>query len=163
MFVNAPPDEVCRIFDELGLDLIQLHGDEPPEYLLKLGGRPVIKVFHAAGADALLTILGYFVVYRELGCTPQVVLLDAPLTSGFGGSGKMADWSLAKMYSANRDWPPLVLAGGLRPANVAEAIRATGVHAVDTASGVELQPGVKDAAAITAFVQAARSAWISPA
>lgn len=159
VFVNAPPEDVCRIYDELGLDLIQLHGDEPPEYLAKLGGRPWIKVFRAAGTKGLLDIMLFLAIHRDLGCLPRMVLLDAPLTEGFGGSGKLADWWLAKHYLAVDSRPPLVLAGGMRPENVAEAIRATGVHAVDTASGVESRPGIKDAAAISAFVRSARSAW----
>jgi phosphoribosylanthranilate isomerase len=86
-------------------------------------------------------------------------LLDAPLNEGFGGSGKSADRSLAKEYQLLKGVPPLVLAGGLRPGNVAEAIRATGAQAVDTASGVESQPGIKDPAAIVAFVAAAKAAF----
>jgi phosphoribosylanthranilate isomerase len=159
VFVNAPAEEVCRVFDELSLDLIQLHGHESAEYLLELGGRAIMKVFRAKGLNALMTILGNFAVYRELGCTPQLALLDAPLSEGFGGSGKVADWQLARMYTVNQDWPPLVLAGGLRPDNLAEAIRTTGVRAVDTASGVESEPGIKDHAAIAEFVAAAKSAF----
>ena len=124
LFVNAPPDGVCDTCDALGLDLIQLHGDEPPEYLAKLGGRPIMKAIRAAGADGLRTTVDYLAACRALGCLPRLVLLDAPLNEGFGGSGKLADWSLAKAYQANRSWPPLVLAGGLRPQNVAEAVVA---------------------------------------
>ena len=103
-------------------------------------------------------MLDYLEACRTLGCLPRLVLLDAPLTRGFGGSGKLADWSLAKQYLENCRTPVLVLAGGLKADNVAEAIRATGVGAVDTASGVESQPGIKDPAAIRAFVHAARKA-----
>ncbi len=153
VFVNAPPEDVCRVFDDVGLDLIQLHGDEPPEYSLKLGSRSVMKVFRDAGPDALLTMLGNFVVYRELRCPPRLVLLDAPLQNGFGGSGQLADWSLALAYRGIDSAPPLVLAGGLTPENVAEAIRATGVRAVDTASGVESRPGIKDSLRMAAFAR----------
>jgi phosphoribosylanthranilate isomerase len=159
VFVNAPPDDVCRIFDELSLDLIQLHGDEPPEYLVKVAGRPAMKAVRVAGADGLRGILDYLAACRRLGCAPCMVLLDSPHSEGFGGSGRLADWTLAKRYFAIPGQPPLVLAGGLRPENVAEAIRTIGARAVDTASGVESQPGIKDAAAITAFVRAAQSAW----
>jgi phosphoribosylanthranilate isomerase len=158
LFVNAAPTEICRICDALGLELIQLHGDEPPELLSSLGGRPVMKAFRAAGADGLRAVLDYLETCRRLGCLPRSILLDAPLAHGFGGSGMLADWTLAKQYGKDRESPKLALAGGLKPENVAESILATGVTAVDTASGVESAPGIKDAAAVRAFVRAARSA-----
>ena len=104
-------------------------------------------------------MLDYLETCRTLGCLPRLILLDAPLTRGFGGSGKLADWSLAKQYLERHKSPALVLAGGLKAENVAEAIRTTGAAAVDTASGVESQPGIKDPAAMAAFVRAARAAW----
>ena len=160
MFVNAPAEEVCRTFEDLTLDLIQLHGDEPPDSLAALGGRPAMKAF-GAEADRLFSITSYLSACRRLGCLPQLILLDAPQRHGFGGSGKLADWSLAKAYRSLVDAPPLVLAGGLKPENVGEAICATGARAVDTASGVEPQPGIKDAAAMAAFVAAARKAFVA--
>ena len=156
LFVNAPPAEMCRAYDALGLDLLQLHGDEPPELLAALGGRPVMKAFRPSGTDGLGVVLDYLETCRRLGCLPRLILFDAPLTSGFGGSGKLADWSLAKQYVETAHGPKLVLAGGLKPENIAEAIRATGAMAIDTASGVESAPGIKDPAAIKAFVFAAR-------
>ncbi len=159
LFVNAQPAEICRTCDVLGLDLIQLHGDEPPEFLFALGGRPVMKAFCAAGAEGLQAVLDYLAACRTLACLPRLILLDAPLARGFGGSGKLADWSLAKEYQENHGAPLLVLAGGLKADNVAEAIRTTGSGAIDTASGVESQPGIKDPAALAAFVRAARAAW----
>jgi phosphoribosylanthranilate isomerase len=160
VFVNAPVQEVCRLYDDLKLDLIQLHGHESPEYFQMLGKRPIMKAFRNAWEkNGLITVSGFLTVYRDLGCTPQLVLLDAPLASGYGGSGKLADWLMATAYQTLENAPPLVLAGGLRPDNVEEAIRATGARAVDTASGVESQPGIKDAAAIAAFVAAAKGAF----
>ncbi len=159
LYVNAEPAEICRMYEALGLDLIQLHGDEPPELLSALGGRPMMKAFRPAGAEGLRTVLDYLETCRTLACLPQLILFDAPLAHGFGGSGKLADWSLAKEYVENYQDPRLVLAGGLKADNVAEAIRTTGPGAVDTASGVESQPGIKDPAAIQAFVRAARSAF----
>ncbi len=159
LFVNAPPDEICHTYDALGLDLIQLHGDESPELLAALDGRPVMKAFRAAGADGLCMVLDYLETCGALDCLPRLILLDAPLTSGFGGSGKLADWSLAKQYIENYKIPGSVLAGGLKPDNVAEAIQMTGAKAVDTASGVESQAGIKDPAAVAAFVRASRAAF----
>jgi len=159
LFVNAPREEICRIYDTLGLDLIQLHGDEPPELLAAMGSRPVMKAFRAAGAEGLNAVASYLETCRTHRCLPRMVLLDAPLTHGFGGSGKLADWSLAKQYVEKYGVPLLSLAGGLKPENVAEAIRATGVRAVDTASGVESLPGIKDPTAVAAFVRVARAEW----
>jgi phosphoribosylanthranilate isomerase len=158
VFVNAPMQEVCRAFDELSLDLVQLHGDEPLEYLAQLGDRPIIKALRVSGTEGLRAMVDYIAVCKKLYRAPRFILLDAPLSEGFGGSGKSADWTLAKRYYA-APGPPLVLAGGLRPDNVAEAIRMTGPQAVDTAGGVESQPGIKDPVAIAAFVAAAKGAF----
>jgi phosphoribosylanthranilate isomerase len=158
VFVNAPLDKLCRIVDELSLDLIQIHGDESPEYVAKLGGRPAMKGF-GAEAKGLSSIIDYLNACRQLGCLPRLVLIDAPRQKSYGGSGKLADWTLAREYLALDGRPPLVLAGGLRPENVADAIRATDAQAVDAASGVESRPGIKDSAAIAAFVAAAKSAF----
>jgi phosphoribosylanthranilate isomerase len=159
LFVNASSKEICRTCDALGLDLIQLHGDEPPELLAALGNRPVMKAFRAAGTEGLRTIVDYLDTCRTHHCLPRVILLEAPLAHGFGGSGKLADWSLARNYQENHQPPMLVLAGGLKPGNVAEAIRATAVAAVDTASGVESRPGIKDPAALVTFIRSARMAF----
>jgi phosphoribosylanthranilate isomerase len=153
LFVNAEAAEIRQTYDALGLDLIQLHGDEPPEYLALLGGRPVMKAFRASGAEGLRSIADYLSACRALGRLPRLILLDAPLASGFGGSGKLADWELARKYRENFGTPEMVLAGGLKPENVAEAVLATGLRAVDTASGVELRPGIKDASKVAEFVK----------
>jgi len=158
LFVNATPGEICQTYDDLDLDLIQLHGDEPPELLAALGGRPVMKAFRAAGTEGLRTVVNYLETCRTLGCLPRMILFDAHLTSGFGGSGKLADWSLAKMFRESHETPGLALAGGLKVENIANAIQATGVRAVDTASGVESEPGIKNSVALEAFVRAARTA-----
>jgi phosphoribosylanthranilate isomerase len=161
LFVNATSKEICRTYDDLGLDLIQLHGDEPPELLADLAGRPVMKAFRAAGKHGLASMLAYLEACRALGYPPKLIILDAPLTSSFGGSGRLADWRVARDYIENHKSPELVLAGGLKAENVSEAIRATGARAVDCASGVESKPGIKDAASVAAFVRAALSAWES--
>lgn len=155
LFVDAVAAEVCRAFDDLGLDLVQLHGNEPPEYLPQLGSRPVMRAFRLSG-DGLEPLIEYLVQCRALHATPQRVLLDAHVPGQYGGTGQTSDWSVAAGYAKERDVPPLVLAGGLTPANVAEAIRTVRPAAVDTASGVESSPGHKDPALVAAFVAAAR-------
>ncbi len=159
LFVDVAAKEICATCEALSLDMIQLHGDEPPDLLAALGDRAVMKAFRVAGIGGLKTIIAYLDVCRTHRCLPRLILLDAPLIPGFGGSGKLADWALAKQYQETCRTPPLVLAGGLKADNVAEAIRATNAGAVDTASGVESKPGIKDPAAINAIVRAARSAW----
>jgi phosphoribosylanthranilate isomerase len=158
LFVNAPAPDVCQTCDELHLDLIQLHGDEPPEYLTQLDDRPIIRAFRV-GADGLAFVSDYLARCRQLQALPKLVLLDSLVAGEFGGTGKVVDWSVAQQYVTQSGLPPLVLAGGLTPDNVAEAIQAIRPAAVDVASGVESSPGRKDPAAIVAFVRMGGSAW----
>ncbi len=160
VFVNAQAAEICRVFDQLGLDLIQLHGDEPPTFLMQLGDRRVIKAFRL-GPDGMFPVGEYLGHCDSLGRMPKMVLVDACRKGVYGGTGQVADWSAVKTYRpvGDRPLPPLVLAGGLRPGNVGEAIGAVRPEAVDTASGVESSPGKKDPAAVEAFVHAARQAF----
>lgn len=158
LFVNEKAARICQLFDELQLDLIQLHGDETPDFLGRLRGRPIMKVFRV-GAGGLAEIGDYLTQCETIGARPQAVLLDSLSVGGYGGTGKRADWNVAKAYQETPELPPLVLAGGLRPDNVTEAIRAVRPAAVDVASGVESSPGRKDPAAVAAFVAAAREAF----
>jgi phosphoribosylanthranilate isomerase len=157
VFVDVEAAALCRACDELGLDLLQLHGNEPPARLAELGGRPVMKAFRL-GPAGLEPVAEYLRQCRSLGCLPELVLLDAQVPGAYGGTGQVADWAAARRYPAEIGKPPMVLAGGLRPDTVAAAIRATGAAAVDTASGVEARPGRKDLAAVAAFVRTAREA-----
>jgi phosphoribosylanthranilate isomerase len=158
LFVDTPPPDVCRLFDDLGLDLIQLHGDQPPEFIAQLAGRPVMRAFRI-GAEGIDPVVDYLARCRALAASPMLSLLDSMVVGEYGGTGQTADWHAAKQYAAEPNVPPLVLAGGLTPENVAAAIRAVRPAAVDVASGVESQPGRKDHAAIAAFVEAARGAF----
>jgi phosphoribosylanthranilate isomerase len=158
VFVNALPADVSRAFDDLHLDLIQLHGDEPPEYITQLGHRPVMRAFRV-GDGGLSSVVDYLARCRKLQALPRFVLLDSLVPREYGGTGKVTDWNVARQYAVQSDLPPLVLAGGLTPDNVAEAIVAVRPAAVDVASGVESSPGRKDSAAIEAFVRAARAAF----
>jgi phosphoribosylanthranilate isomerase len=160
LFVNATVKDVCRTYDELDLDLIQLHGDETPEFIAQLGPRPVIRAFRL-GPDGLPPIFDYLDRCKQLHCGPKLVLIDALVEGVYGGSSQTPDWSVCAQYPRNDAFPPLILAGGLKPANVAQAIGQVRPVAVDTASGVESSPGQKDPAAVIAFAQAAQEAFAS--
>jgi len=151
VFVDRPREEMDGIAEAVGLDLLQLHGDEPPEALAGLS-RPVLKAVRVGkGFDAEEAL-------RYSRCAAGLVV-DTRLpgeTQMPGGTGIAFDWSLVKGL-ADRV-PFLMLAGGLSPLNVAEAVRAVGPHAVDVSSGVEGLPGRKDPTKVRAFVKAARAA-----
>ena len=150
VFVDAPRDEMSRISDDVGLDLLQLHGEEPLEALAGLP-RPALKAVRVGKAFAAEDALRY--ASRAAG-----VVVDTRLpgeTQLPGGTGVPFDWSLVSDLAGRVDF--LMLAGGLSPENVAEAVRAVRPHAVDVSSGVERMPGRKDPARVRAFVEAARA------
>ncbi len=163
LFVNAAADEIRDRLRQLGLDLIQLHGDEPPQLVARLADVPVMKAFRV-GPQGLFPVYDYIEQVERLGCRLHAVLLDAFVEGSYGGSGQAADWAAISAYTSARETsrrtlPPLVLAGGLTAENVARAIQTVRPAAVDTAGGVESSPGKKDAAMIKAFVQSAISAF----
>jgi phosphoribosylanthranilate isomerase len=158
VFVNADVETVCGIYDALGLDLIQLHGDEPPEFLAELGNRPIIRAFRVDDRG-LAPVAAYLAECVRLNSRPRAVLLDAYHPNQFGGTGQPADWPTIAAQRHLINEYPLVLAGGLTPQNVATAIKTVQPTAVDTASGVESQPGHKDPDQMQQFVSAARTAF----
>ncbi len=143
VFVNSTVEEVQNILEACSLDLAQLHGDETPEMFEQLAPR-AFKAFRGMPEN-----VGDYARNEVPAC-----LIDASVKGMYGGTGITADWSvaaeLAKRY-------PLLLAGGLNPDNVAEAVRQVNTWGVDVASGVEASPGLKDAGRMKAFVQAVRS------
>jgi phosphoribosylanthranilate isomerase len=159
LFVDAPPAEVSALVNRLGLDLAQLHGRESPDSLAALMGIGIIKAF--ASSTPLQELRDYLDACAALGAMPWLTLLDAPapVNGPAGGTGQLADQSLARLYREAANVPPLVLAGGLTPTNVAEAIRRVHPASVDVASGVESAPGKKDARLMASFVRAARAAF----
>jgi phosphoribosylanthranilate isomerase len=163
VFVNAPAGDVVATFDRLGLDLIQLHGDEPPDYVVALDNRPFIRAFRV-GPQGGAPAIAWLDACRAVGRQPSAILIDSHQAGAYGGTGATADWHAARALAAGQDivqrpLPALVLAGGLTPINVADAIHAVRPAAVDTASGVETSPGRKDAGLVAAFVRAALSAF----
>jgi phosphoribosylanthranilate isomerase len=147
VFVNRELGEVAEIADACSLTMLQLHGDEGPVYCDEIRRRTGLKVMKAARVRdaASLQALNAF---RQV----DFHLVDAHHPDLFGGTGATFDWDLLR---GRRSKVPLVLSGGLTPDNVAEAIRQTHPFAVDTASGTEASPGIKDPAKVKAFFHAA--------
>jgi len=160
VFVNAEPDEVLGVSDEVGLDAVQLHGDESPQMAQRLGSRKVIKAFRCSGPD-LQPVTEYLHACEQLGCHVSAVLIDACQTGHYGGTGQVVPWTLVRQLCDLPISVPVILAGGLRPDNVAAAIEAARPAAVDAASGVESRPGRKDPQSVRDFVRNARAAFAS--
>ena len=152
VFVNETVERIADILAFTGLDYAQLHGDEPPEFLPLLGGK-AFKVLRPADAESALESAARF---APLGVDdgPQL-FIDAYDPAAYGGTGKRADWGVAAELA--RRYPRLLLAGGLNPDNVAQAIAAVRPWAVDVSSGVETSPGRKDHEAVRAFIRAVRT------
>ncbi len=158
VFVNSSVSEIRSILETAQLHLAQLHGDEPPEMLAELGPRAfkAIRLSSDSSVDNHPFIRSYPLtpsVYPFLSVANPALLADASVPGLYGGSGVTADWDAAAQLAKQI---PLLLAGGLTPENVAEAIARVQPWGVDVASGVESAPGVKDPAKIQAFVQAVR-------
>jgi phosphoribosylanthranilate isomerase len=158
VFVNADLTDMVRIAAEVGLDALQLHGDEPPEDIGRLGPISLIRAFRLQ-ASGVAPLLDYLARCRELGRLPDAVLVDAFQPGRYGGTGQVADWPLVRQLVTQLSPLPVVLAGGLTPDNVGAAIDAATPAAVDTASGVESAPGWKDPALVRAFVLRAQTAF----
>lgn len=168
VFVNAPLDELVRASEEMGLTLLQLHGEEGPSYCAQAAhrtGAKVIKAVQVASGGDVRDVERFHTEFH---------LLDARSTKQGkralrGGTGEAFDWSL---LAVRRSTVPLILSGGLGPENAAAAYRAAAAHghrarpfALDTASGTEQAPGRKDPERLRAFFDAVRDAVpvVSPA
>ena len=138
VFADEDPETIRKIADLCGLDALQLHGSESPEFCRQFD-RPVIKSIKVRGPESLEGLARYRVA---------AFLLDTHVPGEMGGTGRPFDWSLATRANAAG---PVILSGGLTPENVGDAIRAASPYAVDVASGVETG-GQKDPAKIRAFV-----------
>ena len=148
VFVNATLDEVAASADLFGLTLIQLHGDEGPAYCREVARRTGARVIKAARVRDAASVRDLTAFHTDFH------LLDADVPGLRGGTGQTFAWELAGHH---RGPVPLILAGGLNPDNVAEAVGVASPFAVDTASGTEASPGRKDPAKLTAFFRAVRA------
>lgn len=152
LFVNPETAQLERILGAVSLDLIQLHGDEPPERVAEIRSRyalPVMKVLKVSEEADLAAVRQYEDIADKIMFEPKTPKgADRP-----GGNAVAFDWTILKGFRSKKPW---MLAGGLNPDNVATAIRLTGTPAVDTASGVEDEPGMKNEQKIRQFVAAAK-------
>ena len=145
LFVNEPISRIRRTMAAARLDVVQLHGDEQPDDCL-IAPLRVIKGLRVRDAASLEGVDRYQV---------SALLLDAWSDDAYGGTGEQFDWQLAKHLTAKR---PLILAGGLNPQNVIDAVRLVKPYAVDVSSGVEAQPGKKDHQKVAEFICRVRNA-----
>lgn len=146
VFVDATEDYVREAIEQCGLNIVQLHGNETPDYCTHFPVM-VVKAFRIRDAASLEQLPAY---------RTDAWLLDAYHPSKPGGTGERFDWSLAAQ--AQGFGRPIFLAGGLTPENVAEAVRQVNPFAVDVSSGVESAPGKKDPARVREFIEAAKKA-----
>jgi phosphoribosylanthranilate isomerase len=158
VFVNAPMEEILRVSEELGLTLLQLHGDEGPAFCgeaARRTGARVIKAMQVSGPGDVQDVARYHTDFHLLDArsrTPGRELLR-------GGTGETFDWGLLE---GRRSKTPLILSGGLAPENVAEGIEAVRPFAVDTASGTESAPGRKDLGKLVEFFATVERVSASP-
>jgi len=150
VFVNvADPRRLSETAEAAGVQVLQLHGDETPEYCAQLEKWPLIKALRIDASGIPEALEAYPV---------RAFLLDVKDDVLFGGTGKSFDWKLAKGV---RKFRPIILAGGLRPDNVREAIRIVDPYGVDVCSGVESEPGKKDAEKLIEFMNEVKNAGYS--
>lgn len=147
VFVNEEAERVRGLIDECGFALAQLHGDESALYCQHLG-RPTLKAIRLKDRGAFLALAEFHGRANVRG-----FLIDAFSDQAYGGTGKTVDWALAQEAARST---PVILAGGLTPANVAEAISHVRPYGVDVSSGVEQSPGKKSPDKVKAFIEAAR-------
>lgn len=151
VFVNASLDQPRRLFDQGLIDLVQLHGDESPADARSLQelGIPVVKALGIRDADDLEAAAGF---------PADALLLDAHAPGVYGGTGQTIDWHAVARFGDRHPGRPIILAGGITPANAREAIATAHPAAIDIASGAESAPGIKDFDKVESLLKALRPA-----
>jgi len=148
IFVNVLAADVITLRSSVGLDAVQLHGDEPPEMVAEIAPVvPVIKAFRVEQEFPITTLDEYSQAFA--------FLFDAAHTDQYGGTGRTTDWDVARRASLKHR---IILAGGLKVENVAAAVRIVRPYGIDVASGVESSPGKKDHGLLREFIKEVRRA-----
>jgi phosphoribosylanthranilate isomerase len=147
VFVNERPEGMLRVATEVGLDLLQLHGDETPEAVaaVRAGGLRVIKALRVRDAGSLMSAMGEY--------EADFFLLDSHSAKARGGTGERFDWEVAKSLKGRGN---ILVSGGLTPENVREAIRFFEPYGVDASSSLEDAPGKKNVERVRRFIVAAK-------
>lgn len=159
LFVNHSPVEIEEIMETTGLSTLQLHGDESPEFLAELSeDHPNWKIIWARRVkeDEISDVEDELRECESLGVKLFACLLDPKIDGAYGGTGETLSWNMVARHFDQSVNPPLILAGGLTPDNVADAVRSVQPWGVDVASGVEIERAVKDAELIQEFLTNAR-------
>lgn len=157
VFVNASARRMREVATECGLRTLQLHGDEPPELLAELREFRLIRAFRV-GETGLVEVRSELAQLQAMQVELTGCLIDARVAGVYGGTGATAPWEVVAAEWPSVGGPPLILAGGLTPQNVGQAIRVCRPWGVDVAGGVEAAPGVKDLKKVCAFVRNAQEA-----
>lgn len=152
VFVNQPLDDVNMIGRQTGIDFVQLHGSENPDYC-QLVDKPVIKAIHVRDGDKRSDLQSRIEPYLDV---VDYLLFDTRIEGLWGGTGKVFDWTLLDEITEN---VPFFLSGGLNSDNVRQACRIVRPYAVDLASGLESSPGIKDYDKVEAFMDEMRAIW----
>lgn len=158
VFVDTPLDQIWSTVEEASLGAVQLHGDESPTTLAALPPSVLVLRAFRMRASGLAPLIEYIAAAAASGRAPDAVLVDAYSPQFHGGTGQTVDWQRVRDERSMLGDVPLILAGGLTPRNVADAIGMARPDGVDTASGVEISAGMKDPLLIRGFVNAAREA-----
>jgi len=149
VMADANWEDACRIGRIGFIDGLQLHGDEPPEFCRRLAdaGIPFAKAVPVSGSKSLADLPNYFT---------DTIVLDSTAEGEFGGTGKTFPWKFAPEFVRHHRGTHVILAGGLTPENVTQAINLVRPHGVDVSTGVEAAPARKDHVLVKAFINAAR-------
>lgn len=154
VFVNQPLDDVNMIARQTGVDLVQLHGNEAPEYC-SLVEKPIIKAVHVRENSNIEPLKKEVEKYKS---EVEFILFDTGSSNQWGGTGQTFDWSLLREVDFGI---PFFLSGGLNPENIQEAVKTVQPEAIDVCSGLESKPGKKNFDKVEEFINVAREAYPS--
>src|SRR5262249_44167806 len=158
VFVNDTLERIRGICRFCQIGIAQLHGDEHPVRIAELSELRVIKGYRVGRDQGLAEVADHLALCRRFGASPWACLIDSRADDRYGGTGEPAPWGMVREQYRIADWPPLILSGGLRAGNVAEAIGKVAPWGVDVASGVESSLACKDPELVRQFVMSARTA-----